>query len=360
VIHTFKTAGDAVNQLDQIISLLRTQAEAISGGLLPVSHDLVHHMAFFALVIGGAAILIDRVDLSPIIPLLIRLIAISFFTIWLIDETPVITRSIDSTLITVAANAAGIDPAVLTPGRLLEQGMLITRDIRAAAAGTALFNSWNFTAAIYSAIISFGLELGFVIIAGTFAFLEILAYVIVPLTAVLLPLLVFDITRGFAFGAIRFYIAIAISLMTIIAFAGMEARFAHTWVQAMDAACKPAMQTVVGAPLTAYAGPHLMRVCTSGIDYETAAGFMWCAILYGFLAFGCTGLIGHAVGMSLGNGIEHAAGVMLTANAVSRMATSVMSTGKAAQGGATAAAASAQRAAAANQAVKQAIQNSIP
>jgi hypothetical protein len=345
-----------MNALDTMIDSMRQQGDLIAGGMIPLGHNLVGHLAIIALVLGIAWPLIDRLDIALIVSTLIGIIAVAFFALWLIDETPTITRAIDASLMQAASSATGFKQGI-TPGQVLQQGDMLVADLNSAAAAASTASGWDLYTSIINALITLALEVGFLLVAWNFALYEILAYVIVPLTAPLIALIVLPLTRGFAMGVFRFWIAIAVGLMAAVIFAGLEANFAHLWISQMDAACQASFQWVNGAPLTPMAGPHFIKVCNSAVSTTTAMGYMGAAILYGFLAVGCTALVAHAVGVWAGNGLEHASMAIFASNQVSRMASSVTG-GGGARGGAMAASAATRNAAAAQ--VREAIQNSIP
>jgi hypothetical protein len=345
-----------MNALDTMIDTMRQQGDLIAGGMIPLGHNLVGHLAIIALVLGIAWPLLDRLDVAPIVSTLIGIIAVAFFALWLIDETPTITRAIDSSLMQAASSATGLK-AGITPGQVLQQGDMLVADLNSAAAAVSTASGWDLYTSIINAVITLALEAGFLLVAWNFALYEILAYVIVPLTAPLIALIVLPLTRGFAMGVFRFWIAIAVGLMAAVIFAGLEANFAHLWISQMDAACQASFQWVNGAPLTPMAGPHFIKVCNSAVSTTTAMAYMGAAILYGFLAVTCTALVAHAVGVWAGNGLEHAGMAIFASNQVSRMAGSIGGKGGA-QGGAIAAGAATRNAAATK--VRQAIQNSIP
>jgi P-type conjugative transfer protein TrbL len=345
------SGGSSVNALDNLIDQIRQLGDLLAGGMIPLGHNLVGHLAVVALVLAIAWPMLERVDLSPIIPALIGIIATCFLAIWLIDETPTITRAIDSSLIRAAATATGANPD-LTPGQVLQQGFRMFDDYRAASASVSTWTSLDLTTAIESAFIGLGVIAGFIIIAATFAFYKILAYAIVPLTGPLIAMIVLPLTRGFAMGVFRFWIAVAVGLMVATAFAGMETKLAHGWIVALDAACNRQIIPFHGSPLTSMADVHSISACTRNVTIDTAAAYMATVDVFALLAFGATLYISHAVGVFAGHGLEHASTVLFASNQVSRVASSVTNN-SATQGGAAARDAAWAK-------VKETIQNSIP
>jgi hypothetical protein len=322
--------------------------------MVPLGHNLVGHLAVIALVLGIAWPIIDRLDVAPIISTLIGIIAVTFFALWLIDDTPTITRTIDASLIQAAASATGANPN-LTPGQVLQQGFRMFDDYRSAAASVSTWTSLDIVTSIQSGLIALGVLAGFIIIAGTFAFYKILAFSIVPLSAPLIALIVLPITRGFGMGVFKLWIAVAVGLMVVTAFAGMETKLAHGWIVALDAACNRQIVPFTGAPLTSFAITHSISACTNTISIDTAASYMATVVVFALIAFSSTLYMSLAVGAWAGHGLEHVSTLMFASNQVSRMASS---TTGGAQGGAMAAGAATRNAAAAK--IREAIQHSIP
>jgi len=334
-----------------MVDKFRTQGDALAGAMIPAGHNLVGHLAIIALVLAVAWPVLSA-DLGPIISTLIAFIAVTFVAIWLIDETTVISRSIDSGLIRIAATATGVSPD-LTPGQVMEQGLRMVQDLNAAATAASTKSSWDFYTSIINAAETLGLTIGVAILAFSFAFYKILAYAIVPLTTPLLALLVLPITRGFGMGVFKFWISTAIGLMTIVFFAGMETQIAHLWIQALDNACHMQYITIITSPtIDSMAGPHTVRACTQTLSTDDAMGYMLQAMAYALVSVRCTYYVSQSIGAWAGHGLEHAGVLMFATNQVSRVASSAANN-SATQGGAAARDAAWAR-------VKETIQNSIP